>query len=598
MKHLSENSYPLHKSHYLISNLENNDLPDLIQSDVCMVILPATKDNDFTLPIDNLNNIIIKVIGKCTFSTMIIVGEIIDLIQCQSILYDKLIFHHLIAIKKEEAFTLNNSHLPNHHFGALIYTKNQSSLKHSKTRIAYSYCPVCEKTTKDYGGKKHTYDEFGTLISDVWRDTPFDLSGDLESLINRFSDLFGVYPNKELAIIQLDKKIFLRNKEKVKSISNTVNPLPEKFTNKLINGDCIEVLKTIPSNSIDFAFVDPPYNLKKKYSGYSDDLNIKEYFDWCDEWSYELFRVLKPGRTLAILNIPLWSIRHFLFLQSIMSYQNWIVWDALSFPVRLIMPAHYAIICFSKGKPRKLPGFEPASTTTTISNITISTDALNPLADNYCLRKSCVSFRKNSNINDHSKLTDLWGDIHRLKHNSKRVDHPTQLPPKLMYRIIQIFTKPGEIVLDCFNGSGTTTLSAQQLDRKFLGIELSTKYWELSIDRHNELKDGEDPFRKTKRILTTKNSPVKRLRKQTYKVPKKTLQLDVKRIAKELGHTPSREEVMTFSHYPISYFDDYFISWGEVTAAARNTGMNENRKKNDNSQLSLFTVENNKQVKK
>ncbi|MCJ7541310.1 MAG: hypothetical protein MUO88_16800, partial [Desulfobacterales bacterium] len=49
----------------------------------------------------------------------------------------------------------------------------------------------------------------------------------------------------------------------------------------------------------------------------------------------ELARVLRPGRTLALLNIPLWSIRHFLYLETILNFQTWLVWDALSFPVRL-----------------------------------------------------------------------------------------------------------------------------------------------------------------------------------------------------------------------------------------------------------------------
>ena len=66
-----------------------------------------------------------------------------------------------------------------------------------------------------------------------------------------------------------------------------------------------------------------------------------------------------------------------------------------------------------------------------------------------------------------------------------------------------------------------------------------------------------------------------RLPKQQYEVSKKTLQLDVKRIAQLLGRLPTREDVKLMSKYSIDYFDNYFASWGEVCAAARTTGMTE-----------------------
>ena len=141
---------------------------------------------------------------------------------------------------------------------------------------------------------------------------------------------------------------------------------------------------------MDFAFTDPPYNLGKSYSGYSDDLKIKDYFDWCDKWITELGRVLKPGRTLALLNIPLWAVRHFLHMESILSFQNWIVWDALAYPVRLIMPAHYTILCFSKGESRLLPGLVGESEASRPQSAPRTFNTLRPLADNYCLRADCV----------------------------------------------------------------------------------------------------------------------------------------------------------------------------------------------------------------
>lgn len=196
-------------------------------------------------------------------------------------------------------------------------------------------------------------------------------------------------------------------------------------------------------------------------------------------------------------------------------------------------------------------------------------------------------------IDDHGMLTDLWCDIHRLKHNSRRVDHPCQLPPQLMYRLITIFTKPDEIVLDCFNGAGTTSLTAHQLNRQYIGIEFSEKYHKIALSRHQEIIDGLDPFRKVKRKLTEKNSRVERMSSQKYEVPKKTLQLEVRRVAKELDKLPNRDEMIQHGKYPIKYYDEYFASWGEVCAAARHDGMTEEKDKGQKStakvkQLSMF----------
>lgn len=178
-------------------------------------------------------------------------------------------------------------------------------------------------------------------------------------------------------------------------------------------------------------------------------------------------------------------------------------------------------------------------------------------------------------IKDRTELYDIWYDIHRLKHNSRRVDHPCQLPPLLMRRLYALFTRPGEIILDCFNGAGTSTLAAQQMQRRYIGIELSPEYHQLACQRHEQLSNGKDPFAKNDDVPKSKNSRVERLPKQTYAVPKKTLQLDVKRIAQQLGRLPTREEVKNLSRYPIDYYDNYFVSWGEVCAAARNSGMSE-----------------------
>jgi len=117
------------------------------------------------------------------------------------------------------------------------------------------------------------------------------------------------------------------------------------------------------------------------------------------------------------------------------------------------------------------------------------------------------------------------------------------------------------------------------MERRFIGIELSTRYYRIAKERHEMLSQGEDPFGKRASIPNAKNSRVERLPKQKYAVSKKVLQLEVRQIVRKLGRLPTREEVRKMSKYPIKYFEDYFISWGEVCAAARHEGMSDSPSK-------------------
>jgi DNA modification methylase len=502
-----------------------------------------------------------------------------------------------IAVKLDKPI-LHEGYLSEQHCALLILTRYKESLNHTKTRIGYTYCPSCDKTTKDYGGKKHLYHEFGTLISDVWRDITVDFAAYPKEIINRLTDLFGL-PEYECVNVYDQRESYKAANKKHSFIQF---PQVENFYSDksvLLNGDCIEQLKNIPDNSIDFCFADPPYNLKKKYESWDDGIDIQEYFNWCDNWLSELARVLKPGRTLAVLNIPQWCVRHFKHLNKILDYQDWIVWEGLSMPVRMIMPSHYSILCFSKGKPNALPGL------TRQNNSLLEVKGIEALKEDYCIRENCISKRTRLKTKAKETATNIWWDIHRLKHNSRRVDHPCQLPPMFMYRLISLFTNEGEFVLDPFNGAGTTTLTAQQLKRKYVGIELSDYYHNITTQRHNELDLGLDPFRKNNDDKPkAKNSRVERVKKQKYEVSKKILQLEIKNIFSLIGHIPTKEEVIQHSKFPIDYYESYFSSWGEVTAAARTTGMTENRKNSNGTyqikeeQLRLFEEQQAKYKKK
>jgi site-specific DNA-methyltransferase (adenine-specific) len=508
-------------------------------------------------------------------------------------------FQLWIAVKLKQPLQ-NAGQLPSHHAALLVMSKYRGALRHTKTRIGYTYCPACDKTTKDYGGKKHTYHEYGTLMSDVWRDIAWQPGSAPSAIADRLADLLGLAPHRKLHIVRLamqygapangvgslfrpqalgegeivGRKGLLTPSTQVAAPAPSPSPHAEPGgceRSLLLHGDCLAALAKIPDDSVDFCFADPPYNLAKRYDRWDDALDITRYFQWCDRWLDELARVLRPGRSCAVLNIPQWATRHVSHLQTRLTFQNWIVWEGLSLPVRMIMPAHYAIVCFSKGPPRPLPGLAGTPPSA------VEAEALTTLKESYCLRAACLAARRAAGACDREPVSDLWWDIHRLKHNVRRVDHPCQLPPQLMRRLIALFTAPGEVVLDPFNGAGTTSLCAEQMGRSFIGIELSDRYHELAERRHALLRRGGDPFAKNEGVPRAKNSRVPRIGSRPYAVPKKELQLEVRRIARRLGRLPSREEVGQFSRYPLAYFDEYFLSWGEVCAAARTTGMQETR---------------------
>lgn len=483
-------------------------------------------------------------------------------------------FHHWVAVKTtKEAYARTDGQLPRRHAALLIFTRYKGPLRHTTTRIQYTHCPACGKTTKDYGGKAHRYHSYGTSASDVWRDIDWNPSLGVDEIAGRLVDLFGVESYQDLVLVDLHEC------ESLRPLKSEITPATlaltgdmrngkpsKKLRSKLIHGDCLAELRKLPTDSADLCFADLPYNLKKKYCGWKDDLEVLKYFAWCDKWLEELCRVLKPGHTLVILNIPFWAAHHFQYLASAMNFQAWIAWDALSYPVRKIMPAHYGILCFSKGAPRPLPGLADAERTNEEAGY------LSPKHELYCIRPRCAEQRTAKGVDDRDELTDVWHDVFRLTHNSRRVNHPCQLPPLLMRRLFALFTEEGELILDCFNGSGTSTLVAAAMGRRYVGIEKSKRYHNLAAKRHRLLADGGDPFAKDKATPKSKNSRARRLPIRGRAITKKDLQLDVRRISEELGRIPTYDDVAAHSQHPIEYFEEFFINWSEVCAAARAAG--------------------------
>lgn len=243
----------------------------------------------------------------------------------------------------------------------------------------------------------------------------------------------------------------------------------DAFLNKITNGDCLELFKEIPDESIDVTFADPPFNLKKKYNSTKDSLALQEYLDWCEKWIAEMVRVTKPTGSIFIHNIPKWLTYYSAYLNKIADFKHWISWDAPTAPMgKSLQPNHYGILFYAKdAKQTKF----------------------------YELRYPHKRCRKCGYLHKDyggkkgllhpfgSLVSDVWTDIHRVKHNKYRDEHPCQLPIHLLERIILMSSDESDIVLDPFSGTGTTSLAAKRLGRNFIGFEFDKTYAEIAENK-------------------------------------------------------------------------------------------------------------------
>ncbi|HPO62032.1 MAG TPA: site-specific DNA-methyltransferase [Candidatus Kapabacteria bacterium] len=236
--------------------------------------------------------------------------------------------------------------------------------------------------------------------------------------------------------------------------------------NKIHQGDCLELFKQIPDDSVDITFADPPFNLNKKYNNNKDKLKIKEYLNWCKQWIKEMVRVTKPSGSIFVHNIPKWLTYYSSFLNEIAYFKHWICWDAATAPMgKTLQPAHYGILFYTK-QPKDFKFYEVRCPHKRARKSNI-------LAKDYGGKKSL--------LHPYGPLvSDVWTDIHRIKHNKYRDEHPCQLPIHLLERIILLSTDENDIVLDPFNGTGTTALAAKRLGRNFIGFDLSQEYIDIT----------------------------------------------------------------------------------------------------------------------
>ena len=267
-----------------------------------------------------------------------------------------------------------------------------------------------------------------------------------------------------------------------------------KFLNKIVNGNSLEILKTIPNKTFDLVFADPPYNLQigkklkrpddSKVNGVNDKWDqfksFDDYDNFCKKWLTECKRVLKDNGSIWVI-----GTYHNIFRLGyhIQNKGYWMLNDVIwrknnpmpNFRGTRFTNAHETLIWASKNKNSKY---------------TFNYQSLKCLNDDLQMRSDWT--------------LPICNGSERIKRNGKKV-HSTQKPESLLYRILLASTNKGDFVFDPFLGTGTTAVVAKKLGRNYFGVEKEKKYFKTSKQRLEKTMKIEDHYLDT--IKNNKSKP-------------------------------------------------------------------------------------------
>lgn len=258
--------------------------------------------------------------------------------------------------------------------------------------------------------------------------------------------------------------------------------------NKILPGDCVDNLKSLPNGSIDMIFADPPYNLQlggdlhrpnnTRVDGVDDDWDkfdsLKKYDDFTRDWLSAARDTLTDDGTIWVIGSYHNIFRVGTILQDL---GYWILNDVIwrktnpmpNFRGRRFTNAHETLIWASKSQKSKYR---------------FNYDAMKALNEDLQMRSDW--------------FIPLCTGHERLKNEDGQKAHPTQKPESLLYRVIMSSTNPGDLVLDPFFGTGTTGAVAKKLGRNYIGLERDKDYIKLAEKRLKNIEAlGSDEILKT-----------------------------------------------------------------------------------------------------
>lgn len=251
----------------------------------------------------------------------------------------------------------------------------------------------------------------------------------------------------------------------------------KKYLNTIIHGDCIEVLKEFPDNSIDLIFADPPYYLQlpkgkrlRRANGTEvipvDDEwdkfeSYEEYDNFTESWIRECQRVLSLTGTIWIIGMYHNIFRVGKIMQDLgLWFLNDVIWVKIgalpNFNGRRFTNNHETLIWAVKNKSCK--------------GYTFNYEQMKKMNGGKQMKDTDWSF-------------GLCRGTERLRDENGVKSHPTQKPLKLIQQVLLSASRKGDLILDPFMGSGTTAVVAKALGRNWVGIEKEKRYVELANDR-------------------------------------------------------------------------------------------------------------------
>ncbi len=256
-----------------------------------------------------------------------------------------------------------------------------------------------------------------------------------------------------------------------------------KFSNKVLNGDCLKELKKIPDKTFDLVFADPPYNMQigekltrpdsSKVNGVNDKWDqfnsFKHYDEFSKSWLAECKRILKDNGSIWVIGSYHNIFRLGYHLQNL---GYWLLNDVIwrknnpmpNFRGTRFTNAHETLIWASKTKKSKY---------------TFNYQSLKCLNDDLQMRSDWTF--------------PICNGKERLKKNGKKI-HSTQKPEALLHRIILATTNKGDTVFDPFLGTGTTAVVSKKLGRNYYGIEKDKKYFVAAKERISKTKTIADDY--------------------------------------------------------------------------------------------------------